>query len=314
MKISIFRETPAGRLSSDIDDWSVEKIKRMGGDAVKALVWYRPDAHRNVIRLQQDYVRRVGEECARFDIPFLLELLVYPLLGEDGQTKDYVEQPGKKAEHVLASVEEFAKADYRVDVFKLESPVPADEADGSDAVQRLFDEMGRLAGRPWVMLSAGAGKEAFARVLEHAFRAGASGFLAGRAIWADAFAAYPDWAKVEAGLRGEALDYLSGIGAMADRAAAPWHLHPCWGEGGSRFDPPTRASAIATRGSDEDRHPPPRSPDLRRPLRRGAAGRDARHSRPNGAPDRGASRAPLRTSIQRRPRFRICARPGSTAS
>jgi tagatose 1,6-diphosphate aldolase len=50
-------------------------------------------------------------------------------------------------------------------------------------------------------------------VLEHAFRAGASGFLAGRAIWADAFAAYPDWAKVEAGLRGEALAYLSEIGA-----------------------------------------------------------------------------------------------------
>jgi tagatose 1,6-diphosphate aldolase len=234
---SIFRETPGGRLSSDIDDWSVEKIKRMGGDAVKALVWYRPDADRNVIRQQRDYVRRVGEECARFDIPFLLELLVYPLKGEDGQTQDYVEQPGKKADHVLASVEEFAKADYRVDVFKLESPVPAEEADGSEAVQRQFDEMGRLAGRPWVMLSAGAGKAAFARVLEHAFQAGASGFLAGRAIWADAFAAYPDWAQVEAGLRGEAVAYLSEIGAMAERAAAPWHLHPCWGEGGAQFRP-----------------------------------------------------------------------------
>jgi tagatose 1,6-diphosphate aldolase len=145
---SIFRETPGGRISSDIDDWSVAKIKRMGGDAVKALVWYRPDADRNVIRQQRDHVARVGEECARFDIPFLLELLVYPLQGENGQTQDYVEQPGKKAEHVLASVAEFAKADYRVDVFKLESPVPAEEADGSDAVQRLFDEMGGLPRGP----------------------------------------------------------------------------------------------------------------------------------------------------------------------
>jgi tagatose 1,6-diphosphate aldolase len=234
---SIFRETPGGRLSADIDDWSVAKIKRMGGDAVKALVWYRPDADRNVIRQQRDYVRRVGEECLRHDIPFLLELLVYPLQGEDGQTQDYVEQPGKKADHVLASVEEFAKADYRVDVFKLESPVPAEEADGSEAVQKLFDEMGRLAGRPWVMLSAGAGKEAFARVLAHAFRAGASGFLAGRAIWADAFAAYPDWPAVEEGLRGAALSYLEDIGRLAEADATPWHLHPCWGEGGARFRP-----------------------------------------------------------------------------
>ena len=41
---SVFQETSRGRLSSDIDDWSVGKIKRMGGDAVKVLAWYRPDA------------------------------------------------------------------------------------------------------------------------------------------------------------------------------------------------------------------------------------------------------------------------------
>ena len=34
---SIFQETDGGRLSAEIDDWSVEKIKRAGGDAVKVL-------------------------------------------------------------------------------------------------------------------------------------------------------------------------------------------------------------------------------------------------------------------------------------
>lgn len=234
---SLFRETPDGRLSSDIDDWSVAKIKRMGADAVKVLAWYRPDAGAEVNRAQQDYVKRVGEDCARFDIPFLFELLVYPLQGDADQTKDYVEMKGKKADDVLGSVAEFAKPDYGVNVFKLESPVNAADADGSAEVQAVFDEMGRLAGRPWVMLSAGAGKPEFRKVLEHAFRAGASGFLAGRAIWLDAFNAYPDWDVIEAGLKTEAADYMADICDLADREAADWAAHPCFGASGAAFRP-----------------------------------------------------------------------------
>lgn len=234
---SLFRETEGGRLSSDIDDWSVAKIKRMGGDAVKVLAWYRPDAVPEVCRVQQDYVKRIGEECARYDIPFLFELLVYPLASDANQTRDYVEMKGKKADDVLGSVEEFARTDYGVDVFKLESPVNAEDADGSAEVQAVFDEMGRLAGRPWVMLSAGAGKPEFRKVLTHAFAAGASGFLAGRAIWLDAFRAYPDWDAIRTGLEGDARDYMADICAMADADAADWRSHPCYGAGGAAFRP-----------------------------------------------------------------------------
>ncbi|UWQ15371.1 tagatose 1,6-diphosphate aldolase [Aliiroseovarius sp. M344] len=234
---SLFEETPEGRFSSDIDDWSVAKIKRMGGDAVKVLAWYRPDAGDAVNAAQKDYVKRIGEECAKHDIPFLFELLVYPLATDAHQTKEYIEMQGKKADDVLASVEEFAKPDYGVDVFKLESPVNASDADGSSGVQAVFDEMGRLAGRPWVMLSAGAGKPEFARVLEHAFAAGASGFLAGRAIWLDAFSAYPDWERIKIELEGGAADYMGQISRLADAKAANWAQHFCYGEGGARFTP-----------------------------------------------------------------------------
>jgi len=234
---SVFQETEGGRLSSDIDDWSVEKIKRMGGDAVKVLAWYRPDADEKTCQAQKDYTKRIGEACARYDIPFLFELLVYPLAGDAHQTTDYVEQKGKKADHVLQSVEEFAKADYGVDVFKLESPVNASDADGSAETQALFDEMGRLSGRPWVMLSAGAGKADFRKVLDHAFKAGASGFLAGRAIWLDAFQHYPDWSKIEAELRGDSASYMADISKLADQSAHNWMTHECYGEGGARFSP-----------------------------------------------------------------------------
>ena len=230
---SLFKERHGGRLSSEIEGWSVEKIKRMGGDAVKVLAWYRPDADQRVLAHQRDFARRVGEACAAHDIPYLFELLVHPLPGDADQTRDYREMGGKSADHVLASVEEFAHPDYGVDVFKLESPVAADtvpgpDGEGGEAVQALYDEMGRLAGRPWVMLSAGAGKDAFERVLAHAYRAGASGYLAGRAIWLDAFGRFPDWDGMRAGLRENSVPYMDRLNALTTERAVPWHAHPCW--------------------------------------------------------------------------------------
>ena len=143
---------------------------------------------------------------------------------------------GKRSDHVLASVEEFAKPDYGVDVFKLESPVNAADADGSAEVQKLFDEMGRLAGRPWVMLSAGAGKPEFRRILEHAYKAGASGYLAGRAIWLDAFKHYPDWAQIHEELEGPSVDYMNDLNALTEAAATPWFDHPLFKDGAG-FEP-----------------------------------------------------------------------------
>lgn len=219
---SAFRETDQGRLSDEIDGWSVAKIKRAGADAVKVLAWYRPDAPRAVNEHQKAFTRRIGEACKRYDIPYLFELLVYPLPGEKNQTTQYIEMSDKKSELVLESVAEFAKPEYGVDVFKLESPVPARDCDGSAKVQAVFDEMGKLCGRPWVMLSAGAGMAEFKAVLGHAYAAGASGYLAGRAIWSEAFKAFPDWEGVKAGLAGRGVEYMKDINALTDHDAKPW--------------------------------------------------------------------------------------------
>ena len=77
-----FIEKGKGRYSKNIKNWSVEKIKRMGGDAVKILAWYRPDADEKSIEHQKKYIERIGKECEKYDIPFLLELLVYPFKNE----------------------------------------------------------------------------------------------------------------------------------------------------------------------------------------------------------------------------------------
>ena len=239
---SIFTETPDGRLSSEIDHWSVEKIKRLGGDAVKVLAWYRPDAAAHIREKQKDFTRRIGEACDRFDIPFLFELLVYPLASDSEQTRDYVEMRSKRADHVLQSVADFTDANFGIDVFKLESPVAAADvpepgAKGSADIQLLFDEMGRLAGRPWVMLSAGAGKPEFRNILAHACKAGASGYLAGRAIWLEPFGLYPDWDAMRTGLEGGSCAYMRDLNALTAADATPWDRHPCWGPDGAQLRP-----------------------------------------------------------------------------
>ena len=239
---SIFREVPGGRLSAEIDDWSVEKIKRAGGDAVKVLAWYRPDADAAVCRAQQDFTQRIGAACAKYDIPFVFELLVYPLARDAEQTREYVEMKTKQAQLVIDSVRTFADPRFGVDLFKLESPVPAGDVPepgtaGSAQVQAYFDELHRAAGRPWVMLSAGAGMREFKRVLHYAFAAGASGYLAGRAIWLEAFQKFPDWDGIRDELRREAVPYMRELNALTDAAARPWHAHGCFGAGGARVEP-----------------------------------------------------------------------------
>ena len=227
---SIFHETDGGRLSSEIDDWSVEKIKRVGGDAVKVLAWYRPDADKSVCQAQQDFTARIGEACAKYDIPYVFELLVYPLPGEKNQTTQYIEMADKKSDLVLDSVRAFADSKYGVDLFKVESPVPAREVGetASKQVQDTFNEMGRLCGRPWVMLSAGAGMAEFKNIMACAYKAGASGYLAGRAIWAEPFKAFPDWDAIRSGLRAQSLPYMRELNALTDQAATPWFEHPVY--------------------------------------------------------------------------------------
>jgi tagatose 1,6-diphosphate aldolase len=239
-----FEDTAGGRRSSAIPAWSVEKIRRIGGDAVKVLAWYRPDAASEVVAHQQQFVREVGEACAAYDLPFVLELLVYPFANA---ASDYVEDPGKRPELVLESVRTFADPGYGVDLFKLESPVPAADVPepGSAEAQALFDALGRAAGRPWVMLSAGASQDAFKRVLHYAYRAGASGFLAGRAIWWQAFQRFPDLDAMRAELAADGAAYMRELEALTRAAAQPWSSHPCYGDSPKpRFDLPERYPGI----------------------------------------------------------------------
>ena len=181
---------------------------------------------------QRKFVREIGEQCARNDIPYVLELLVYPFLGSANHTADYVELPSKLPALVIDSVREFAKPEYGVDLLKLESPLaanglpPRDGSAAAKAAQSEFDAIGEICRQhdiPWVLLSGGAARDKFERVLEYAYAAGAGGFLAGRTIWLDAVRThFPDLTAVSAALNKESVTILNGLSRLTKERARSW--------------------------------------------------------------------------------------------
>jgi len=223
-----FEEGPGGRKTFAYRDWSVEKIKRIGADGVKLMLWWRPDASEEVKAHQRALVEHVGRECRKHDIAFLLEPLLYPL-GDEGQGGRYEEDANKRPEMVIDTAREFRDdARYGIDIFKMESPIAANSVPDPDsaesaACQHWFDELGRTLDRPWVMLSAGAGMEPFRRIVAHAFRAGASGYLAGRAIWWKTFeSTFPDWDAMRAGIERDGIPYAQKLQRLLEQTGTPW--------------------------------------------------------------------------------------------
>lgn len=220
-----------------IEGWSAEKAQRAGADAVKLLVYYHPDASDEVCRYQQELVQRVGEECQRVGMPFLLELVSYAIEEESTGTPEFAR---RKPHLVVRSAAEFSKPQYRVDILKLEFPAnlkwtkefSAGAFDGKErqAVYTLTDvrgfcrEVNEAAGVPWVILSAGVDIEEFLVQVDLATAAGASGFLCGRAIWKDAVNLYPDIAKMEQWLSTQGAYNFVRANAHAYRAV-PWFSH-----------------------------------------------------------------------------------------
>ena len=218
-----FIEKGKGRYSKNIKNWTVEKIKRIGGDAVKVLAWYRPDADQKSIKHQKKYIETIGKQCERYDIPFLLELLVYPFKNEIGYSKDYKEQLDKNQNHVIDSVKEFSKTKYKVDIFKLESPVDSDKLQNGKFTKTTEDAFKQLSkvtrNIPWVMLSSGMSKKSFLNCLKLAYKNGASGYLAGRTIWLDAFKDYPNYKKITIKLNKESVSYVKKLNELTKKNA-----------------------------------------------------------------------------------------------
>ena len=226
------------RLSNPIENWTIAKAQRAGADAIKLLAYYHPDASAETLKHQQKFVRHVGDECEKHDLPFLLELVSYAL---EGTTKS-VEFAKQKPDLVIRSVQEFTDPSYKVDILKLEFPADlkytteykendffaGDSAYNLAEVIDVCQKLDETSTLPWVILSAGVDIEEFIENVKLATAAGASGFLCGRAIWKDAVDFYPDIGTVTQFLENEATTNFHNANAAAENAL-PWFEHQNFG-------------------------------------------------------------------------------------
>ncbi len=176
LEITNYDVHPSQREVARIAHWSVEHIKRSGGTGVKFLVFYHPDAAS--AQAKRDAVAQIVDECARYDLPFFLEPLVYSL--DPSTPLPSVE----KRQLVVETARTFCA--LGIDVLKTEFPL--DVAQDSDrAVWRAaLAELDAVCTVPWALLSAGVDYATFEQQAALACAAGASGVIVGRAVWAEA--------------------------------------------------------------------------------------------------------------------------------
>lgn len=146
--------------------WSVERAARAGADAVKISFYFDPDEDTSAA---ERFVTEVVEQCTSHELPLLCEPLA--------QIRD----PGDTRRKVLEGVRRFGSLGAAV--LKIQFPHGTKGTQSRDSWAEACREADALSSSPWVLLSEGREFLEFRELLTIACRAGASGFVAGRAIW-----------------------------------------------------------------------------------------------------------------------------------
>lgn len=179
--------SPAGgRRTVFRENWSVRQIKLTGADAAKLLWFHRSDRNPETAAHQRSILSRVVEECASYSLPLVVEPIWYPLPDEDPTSDAW---RARRVPGIVESVLEAAA--LGADVLKAEFPGHLDQPGGEDAAAAACEEISRHIDVPWVTLSGGVPFEVFKQQVRISCQAGASGYLAGRAVWQDTVYAKP---------------------------------------------------------------------------------------------------------------------------
>ncbi|MEV4116223.1 hypothetical protein [Nonomuraea sp. NPDC049695] len=204
--VDLLRQDPDGPVEDTSIDERVDlaAARRAGAVAAKLLLIWRDDEHR-AQRLESaaEFVRR----CADAGLLSVLEGVARPPAGAAGPFD------GPAAIREAAS----ELAGLRPGLYKAQVPLG-----GAAPEERLVEECARLdevIPVPWVVLSQGVERDDFPAAVRAACRAGASGMLAGRAIWSDVVGS----GDVAAELRTRSVPRLRHLAELVDAHARPWN-------------------------------------------------------------------------------------------
>lgn len=206
----------AARITELLPDWDVRKAKRMGASAVKLLIYFRPDL-KEVASQQLDLVARLADRCMEEDIAFLVEPVSYPIEEEGGSSKKFDEI---KPDLVIETARQITA--LPIDVLKAEFPANIRVEQNEGKLLRLCQQLNQASRLPWVLLSAGVDFDSFRKQVAIACKAGASGFLAGRALWQEG-AQIRSRKERMSFFRNTAASRLKELVEIADSYGRPWH-------------------------------------------------------------------------------------------
>jgi sulfofructosephosphate aldolase len=184
----------------DVDPIRMRDIKSVG---LKFLVlWRNDESPDNRAKLVAEF----NKLCEVSGLPSIIEIIVKP-------PTDTSRSFDREEELILAARE---AATWKPDLYKAEVPFHG-EGDLS-LVTKNAERISEAIGSPWVVLSNGVKQPFFNDAVKACAIGGASGFLAGRAVWADIVGA-PDIPKA---LREISIPRLEKLAETVDTYAKPW--------------------------------------------------------------------------------------------
>lgn len=177
LAVDVLEQPPLrGVIGTSLDpEVTVEFVDHVGADALKLLVIWRPGPG---LEERTALIREFVVLAEQAGVASLLEGIAKPEVGDAWATDE------DRQEGILAAAAEMASSGATIYKGEVPGYAPGDVS----LVREHAERMTRLMPMPWVILSNGTDAADFAEATKQACLGGAAGFLAGRAIWADAVA------------------------------------------------------------------------------------------------------------------------------
>ncbi|MBI3428798.1 MAG: hypothetical protein HY050_01805 [Actinobacteria bacterium] len=179
------------------------RMRDIGAVGLKFLVLWRADES---AVMRQKLVDEFNLYCEVSNLPSIIEVIVkLPLDSKVTFNRE---------EQLITAAKEAAA--WKPDLYKAEVPFYG-EGD-LVAITRNAERISEAIGGPWVVLSNGVKAQHFADAVKACGQGGASGFLAGRAVWADIVGA----SGIPAALRETSIPRLEKLAEIVDTYSRPW--------------------------------------------------------------------------------------------